>query len=460
MLAKYSCLAVVFAGLLGCSTAASEQPHSGAKPNIILIFADDLGYGDLSCYGSQKIRTPRLDRMAAEGVRFTDFCVPANICTPSRAALLTGCYPQRCGLYMGISPKRPQHARLGLHPDEITLAELLKTRGYATMCIGKWHLGFTAMFHPMEHGFDDYFGMPCNFHHDPRMWRRTEVIAKRADLATLTQQYTEVAVTFIRSSKNRPFFLYLPHTYPHTPIVPNPRFAGRSQAGVYGDVIEEIDWSVGEILDTLADLGIDKETLVLFASDNGPTPRAAQQYRSAGPLRGSKYVTEEGGHREPFIAWWPGKIPQGRVCRELITSMDLYPTIAELAGASLPADRVLDGRDIWPVVAGQPDAKSPHEVLFYYNCDNLQAVRWKNWKLHMPRTPDMTPWWQKGKGIHSLERPLLYELQSDIGERQDVASQHPDVVKKMMALAETCRGELGQHDARGRAQRPTGEDKP
>jgi len=436
----------------------AAPPGEEPKPNVIIIFADDLGYGDLGCYGSKVIGTSRLDRMAAEGVRFTDFYAPANICTPSRAALLTGCYPQRCGLYMGISPKRPTHARLGLHPDEVTVAERLKTRGYATMCVGKWHLGFTATFHPMEHGFDAYFGMPCNFRHDPRLWRRQEVIAKRADLATITQQYTEAALAFVRSNKDRPFFLYLAHTYPHVPIVPNPRFAGRSKAGPYGDVIEEIDSSTGAILDTLDELGLDDRTLVLFTSDNGPTPQAARQHRSAGPLRGSKYVTEEGGHREPFIARWPGKIPAGTVCNELATSMDLFPTIAARAGATLPTDRVIDGKDIWPLLTGRPGAVSPHEVLFYYNCDNLQAVRWKHWKMHLPRRPADVPWWQKGKGIGSLDRPLLYDLSTDVGERHDVASAHPDVVEKITALAEACRAELGDHDRPGSGRRPTGKD--
>ncbi|NQT40881.1 MAG: sulfatase [Planctomycetes bacterium] len=452
---KSPIVALFLAGVLIHSTALGEE----RPPNFVIIFADDLGYGDLSCYGSKEIRTPRLDRMAGEGVRFTDLYVPANICTPSRAALLTGCYPQRCGLYMGISPKRPEHARLGLHPDEITLAELLKTRGYATMCVGKWHLGFTPMFHPMRHGFDDYFGMPCNFHHDPRMWRGTRVIAEQADLATLTGQYTEAALSFIRTNKDRPFFLYMPHTYPHTPIKPNPKFAGRSKAGAYGDVIEEIDWSVGRILDTLAELKIDDRTLVVFTSDNGPTPQAAARHRSAGGLRGSKYVTEEGGHREPMIARWPGEIPAGRVCRELATTMDLFPTFAHRAAAPLPTDRVIDGRDIWPLLADHPGAASPHEVLFYYNGDNLQAVRWKHWKLHLPRTPDMIPWWQRGKGIGRLDQPLLYDLQNDRGERQDVALRHPDVVKEILALAESCRTELGRHGRRGDAQRATGEDK-
>jgi len=446
-------LSIIVALSFTANLSAEEQP-----PNVIIIFADDLGYGDLSCYGSKTIRTPRLDRMAAEGARFTDFNVAANICTPSRAALLTGSYPQRCGLYMGISPKRAEHSRLGLHPDEITIAELLKSHGYATCCVGKWHLGFTPMFHPMEHGFDRYFGMPCNFHHDPRMWRDREVIEERANLTTLTKQYTDAALEFIRDSSDQPFFLYMPHTYPHTPIKPNPEFAARSKAGGYGAVIEEIDWSVGRILDTLAELKIDDRTLVIFTSDNGPTPNAVKQHNSNGPLSGSKYITHEGGHRVPFIARMPGRIPKGTTSDRMTSSIDLMPTIAKLSGVPLPGDRVIDGVDIWPLLTGSPDADAPHEYLYYYNCDNLQAVRWQHWKLHLPRTKEMPPWWQHGRGFATLDQPVLFDLREDVGERKDVAAENPEVVEQILEIARTGRESLGAYGKPGKDQRPTGRD--
>jgi arylsulfatase A-like enzyme len=446
--------------LLACTAAGtlSFGRNATRKPNIILIFADDLGYGDLGCYGSHKIKTPRLDKMASEGMRLTNFYAMASICSPSRAAILTGCYPQRCGLYMGISPKRAEHRHLGLHPDETTIAELLGHVGYSTLCVGKWHLGGDDIFHPMNHGFDEYYGMPFNFHHSPIFMDGRKIVEKKTDLSTLTSRYTKKVVEFIKRRKDKPFFIYLPHTYPHTPLVPNARFKGKSNAGAYGDVIEEIDWSTGVILDTIRSLGLDNDTIVVFTSDNGPTPAAARRYRSAGKLTGSKYTSWEGGQREPCIVRWPGKTPAGRTCDKLACSMDLLPTFAGLAGAKPPKNEI-DGKDIWPLLSGRQDAESPHEALFYYNCDNLQAVLWKHWKLHLPRTKEMVPWWQKKRGITVLKEPKLIDLSTDIKEAANAAAENPKIVKHMLKLAEKARQQFGDHGRRGTKQRPTGDSR-
>jgi len=449
-------VAAAAAGMSGRAVLGAEDKTP--KPNMIIILADDLGYGDLGCYGSKVIRTPRLDTMAAEGVRLTSFYAMASICTPSRAALLTGCYPQRCGLYMGISPRRKQHRHLGLDPDETTIAEVLKTKGYSTLCVGKWHLGGDPVFHPMNQGFDEYYGMPFNFHHSPVFMDGRTVIRKKTDLSKLTGLYTRKVIEFIKRKKGTPFFIYLPHTYPHLPLVPNPRFKGKSKAGAYGDVIEEIDWSTGQILDTLRSLGLDKSTIVIFTSDNGPAPQFARQYHSAGKLTGSKYTSWEGGHREPCIVRWPGTIRPGRTCAELACTMDLLPTLAGWAGARLP-EWEIDGKDIRPLLTGLPDATSPHEALFYYNGDNLQAVLWKQWKLHLPRTKEMVPWWQKNKGITDLKAPRLFDLSTDIAESRDVASMNPDVVARMLRLADKARQTFGDHGRRGIKQRPTGDSR-
>ena len=451
-------LVYAIASSLSLPATARAKPKSKAKPNIIIIFADDLGYGDLGCYGSKYIKTPRLDRMAKEGMMFDSFYAMASICSPSRAALLTGCYPQRCGLYMGISPKRAEHKHLGLNPDETTIAEVLKHEGYSTLCVGKWHLGGDDVFHPMNHGFDEYYGMPFNFQHSPVFMDGKSIVEQKADLSQLTKRYTEKVIEFIKRKKDGAFFIYLPHTYPHTPIVPNPRFKGKSKAGAYGDVIEEIDWSTGAILDTLKSLDLDQNTIVIFTSDNGPTPRSAKKYRSAGKLKGSKYTSWEGGHREPCIVRWPGKIPTGRKCRELACTMDLFPTLARLAGAKPPKQEI-DGMDIWPLLAGEPDAKSPHEALYYYNCDNLQAVLWRHWKLHLPRTKAMVPWWQKNKGLTELKKPILIDLSADLKEMRNVASQKPEIVKKMLKLADKARDDYGDYKKRGSKQRPTGDSR-
>ena len=429
-------------------------------PNIILIFTDDLGYGDLSCYGSKFIDTPRLDQMADQGVRATRFRVPANICTPSRAALLTGSYPQRAGIPNGISPKRPQHRHLGLHPNEITIAELLKPAGYATGMIGKWHLGFDEVLHPLNQGFDSYYGMPSNYSHDKRFFEDREVIAEVTDLSQLVSNYTEKAVEFIQNNQNSPFFLYLAHNYPHVPLQPNPFYAGTSRAGDYGDIIEELDASTGTILDTLETLEMAQDTLVIFTSDNGPLPQYATEYQSAGPLRGSKYVTFEGGHRVPAIFYWPDHLPAKEVCEVPISSMDILPTIAAVVGLPLPQDRVLDGKNIWPVLTGASN-EPPRKIEYFYNDNNLQAVRRNHWKMHLPRTPEDIPWWQSGgnKGFTELKEPFLVNLNEDLDESTNVAESHAKIVQDLLEEAEKTRASLGNARSRGIDQRPIGDSR-
>ena len=445
-------LSHLFLGL--CLSAASP-----AQPNIILILTDDLGYGDLSCYGSELIDTPNIDKMASMGVRATEYRAAANICTPSRAALLTGSYPQRAGMHMGISPSREEHQHLGLHPDEITIAELLKSNSYATGMIGKWHLGFDEIFHPLNNGFDSYYGLPTNFNHDPRFFSDRELIEEVTDLSTLTARYTNKAIEFIENNQEQPFFLYLAHNYPHVPLKPNPAFSGKSHAGDYGDIILELDDSTGRILETLEALELDKDTLVIFTSDNGPLPKFSEDYGSAGPLRGSKFNTFEGGHRVPAIFYWPERL-NTQICDTPISAMDIFPTIASIVGIELPDDRMLDGKSIWPLLRG--DSKSsPRKIEYFYNDKNLQAIRREDWKMHLPRTLEDIPWWQQfGKEtFKELEDPFLVNLSSDIGESKNASSDNPELVKELLSEARIARRALGSTTTKGIAQRPTGDSR-
>jgi arylsulfatase A-like enzyme len=412
-------LAAAAAGSAGCSLGTrskSAAKDSNTKPpNFIIIFVDDQGYQDLGCYGSPTIKTPCIDRMAAEGVRFTDFYVAAPICSPSRAALLTGCYPARVGL--GNWVQRPD-SRIGIHPDEVTLAELLRQKGYATACIGKWHLGFLPPFVPTSQGFDYYFGLYHNLDLEADyladeggvpILRNGQVVKRPADPAELTELYTAEAIRFIRRSKDGPFFLYLPHTMAHQPLGISEKFKGKSEGGLYGDVIECLDWSTGRILDTLRQLDLDRSTIVIYTSDNGPGPGA-----SALPLRGRKLTTYEGGLRVPCIAWGPGHVAGGKVCHELVTSMDFYPTFANLSGARLPSDRVIDGRDLGPLFAEPDKVKSPHDAFFYHgNLGELAAVRSGKWKLFLN------------------PQPVLYNLEEDIAEQNNVFKGNAAIVREL-----------------------------
>jgi len=443
----------------------NEQAPTGKRPNFIVIFADDLGYSDLSCYGAKKIKTPVLDQLAEEGVRFTDFLTTCNVCSPSRASLLTGRYPQRCGLPYAIGG--PYNC-LGLQGSEVTIAKMLKPQGYATVAIGKWHIGmppsfnFTTHegfaskheFHPNSHGFDLFYGTVGNSGTNakvPLLRNETVVDCERA-VATITDALTDQAIAFIEENRNQPFFIYFAHLRPHAPWVANPRLKGKSAAGTYGDMVEEIDESTGRIMQALKDLQIDDNTLVVFTSDHGSAYMPDDRYGSNAPFRGGKGMTWEGGHRVPAIFRWPGQIPPGKVSDKMATTMDLFPTLARLAGAESPNDRVIDGFDIWPLFSGTEGAKSPYKVLYYYQGFNLQAIRAGKWKLHLPRNRRMLPWWETG--LMEVKAPMLFNLSNNLGEQHNVAAKHPEVVKRLTDLAVNARMTLGSWDKPGVDQKP------
>ncbi|MEP6535059.1 MAG: sulfatase [Bryobacteraceae bacterium] len=412
---------------LGAATAALA-PAQLQKPNIILIYADDLGYGDLGVYGSS-IQTPNLDQMADEGVRFRQFYSASAVCSPSRAALLTGRYQTRVGIPRVIYSDDVY----GLPSGETTMAQMLKGAGYKTMCIGKWHLGSLPEFLPTNRGFDEFYGVPYSNDMQPLpLMHNLTVLEPDTELSALTPKYTQQAVDFITRSKDGPFFLYIPHTYPHIPLAASARFKGKSGLGLYGDAVEEMDWSVGEVLNALKTNGIDDNTLVVFSSDNGPWFLG-----SAGGLRGRKGETYEGGVREPFIARFPGKIPIGTVSSGIATTMDLLPTFARLAGASLPG-KPLDGIDIWPLLTGESNDLS-REALLYFDNWNLQCARLGRWKLHVARYNGIawTPDPPGGRINLPLFRPELYDLQNDPDESYDLAADNPQIVADIRARMES-----------------------
>jgi len=439
-------LLVFFIGLQGAKAAS--------PPNIILVFMDDLGYADIGPFGATRQKTPHLDQMAAEGMRLTDFYSTCSVCTPSRSSLMTGCYPRRVNMHVdekNLCVLFPA-ARKGLSPDEVTIAELLKQQGYATACLGKWHLGDHPDFLPTSQGFDYYFGIPYSNDMNRKevplpLVRNETVIEVPVKQETITKRYTEEAVRFITTNKKRPFFLYLPHTAVHLPLFPGKSFHGKSQNGRYGDWIEEIDSSMGTIFKTLKSEGLDNNTLVLFTSDNG-----SRQKGSNDPLRGKKGRTDEGGMRVPCVVRWPGKIPAGSSSGEITATIDLLPTFAKLAGTNAPTDRTIDGKNIWPILSGQPQAHSPHEAFYYYQMDQLQAVRSGPWKLFVAMDAKKRNW-----GKPEPAQPLkLFNLATDIHEDTNLATAKPDVVKRLLALAEKARQDLGDTDRPGAGQRKAG----
>lgn len=429
------------------------------RPNIVIILIDDMGYGDIGPYGATKQKTPNLDRMAREGMKLTSFYA-APVCSVSRAQLLTGCYGARVSVPGVYAPG----SKNGLHPQEHTIAERLKEQGYATMCIGKWHVGDQPEFLPTKQGFDRYFGFPySNDMLRPEKQTAERVVPLLRDdkviellneeaQSHIVERYTNEAVGFIRASQDKPFLLYLPHTAVHTPIHPGAAFAGKSANGRFGDWVEEVDWSVGRVLDTLRELKLDERTLVIFTSDNGPWLIKGADGGSAGPLRGGKGSTWEGGMREPTLAWWPGKIAPGSVCDAVAGTIDLMPTAVSLAGGKVPAEPVIDGRDISPLLFGKTK-QSQREAHYYFSSYNLQAVRQGPWKLAI--APQKEGLREQSAPDASSKEPRLYNLDEEIGEQTNVAGKHPEIVAKLQALAQKMSVEIGGDSPT--ARRPAGE---
>ena len=468
---------IVMAGLFivstGCvsSHAVRNGENSNRKPNFVIIFTDDQGYGDLGCFGSKRIKTPHIDRMAEEGCRFTSFMVGSSVCSPSRAALLTGCYPKRVGLHKGVLFP---DSTIGLNPDEYTIADHLKSQSYATACFGKWHLGHHKETLPQQNGFDDYYGIPYSNDMDhpdeskekpkggkilwskpDQLWQDQEsatndwntplvngddIIEVPTDQRTVTRRYTDKAVDFIKKNRNSPFFIYLPHSMPHVPLyVPEDSY-DPNPTNAYTCVIEHIDDEVGRLLDTLRELKLDKSTYVIFTSDNGPWTYLGHHAGSSGPLKGCKGETYEGGMRVPCVMWAPGRIPAGTECDQLVTALDLLPTIATLTGSKLPGNRKIDGVDIARLLK-DPTSKSPREEFLYYNKrGGLEGLRQGMWKLRRRK-------YRLKRGQPKLENPpeyvfTLHDLSEDLGEQNDLADETPELVKKLNQRMEQLDAEI------------------
>jgi len=455
-------------GILSLPLHAADRP-----PNVVIVFCDDLGYADVGCFGAEGYSTPNIDRLAKEGRRFTNFHVAQPVCSASRAALQTGCYPNRIGIHGALGPD----AKHGIADSETTLGELFRSKGYATAAVGKWHLGHHTQFLPTHHGYDEFLGLPYSNdmwpliadyikpapsvpkqkqgYPDLKMYENDRVIDEEItsdDQRQLTTRYTERAVSFIGRNKDKPFFLYLAHSMPHVPLFVSDKFAGKSKRGLFGDVIMEIDWSVGQVMDALDKNGVAENTLVIFTSDNGPWLCFGDHAGSAKPLREGKGTCWEGGTREACVMRWPGRISGGGTCDDMLMTIDLFPTFAKLLGAELP-DHKIDGLDVSPILLGKPGAANPHEAYFsYYHQNELHAVTTGDghWKLYLPHTYRTLAGKPGGKGGRSvpylqvkITAPELYDLKSDISETTDVSAQHPDLVEKLLKQAELARTDLG-----------------
>lgn len=446
-----------------CAFMPTETQADERPPNFVIIFADDLGYGDVGCFGSTTIRTPNLDKMAAEGMRLTSFYAQ-TVCGPSRAALMTGCYPLRVAINQNKVEVHPE-----LHRDEITIAEVLKPAGYATAAFGKWDLAghrgvnYVQSLLPLHQGFDEFFGTSTSNDSVVNLIRGNDVFEKRADMRHLTRRYTDEAIDFIERNQEQPFLVYLAHTMPHVKLAVSDEFKGTSDGGLYGDVVQEIDANVGRILETLSVKGLDENTYVIFTSDNGPWyfgrsrshqkkfgKNAVSHGGSAAPLRGAKTSTWEGGLRVPCIIRAPGKVPSGSTSDAVASTMDLMPTLAKLAGTNVPNDRVIDGRDIRRLIHGEAEPADSPSVFYYYRKTRLEAVRSGKWKLHVARPIDQA-WknFSRAGDAVAVTSPLLFDLDADIGESHDLAAEHPDVVAELMKLIEKARTDIGDHDRIG-----------
>lgn len=457
--------------LLALPVRAAEDPKR--PPNFIIVFCDNLGYGDIEPFGSTIHRTPHLNEMAAEGRKFTHFCVSAGVCTPSRASIITGCYAQRVGMHLNprdyhvLRPVSPY----GLNPDEVTIAEALKELGYKTGMIGKWHLGDQPSFLPTRQGFDYFLGVPYSDDMTERIWNRDgshwpplplmlneKVIEAPVERNGLTKRYTEATLDWIEKNKDDPFFLYLPQAMPGSTSTPfsSEQFRGKSNNGPWGDSIEELDWSTGEIMRKLEELEIDDNTLIVWTSDNGAPINKDPEDLTRGsnlPLHGRGYTTSEGAFRVPTIMWWPGTVPAGTTCDELTSTMDLYPSFVDLANGSMDKAK-RDGKNITDLILGKEGAKSPHEVYAYYYLDQLQAVRSGPWKLFLPlENFAQHPHFTKKAGGN---KPLLFNVARDMSCQYNVAEEHPGVIKELTKLAEGVRADLGDRDAPGPGIRKAG----
>jgi arylsulfatase A-like enzyme len=471
-------LSILLLLFISCTNLTSDDKQSmnknSTKPNIIIIFTDDQGYQDLSCFGSPDIQTPHLDKMANEGIKLTNFYAAQAVCSASRACLLTGCYPNRIGIHGAFMP----NSKEGLHTDETTIAEMLKENGYRTGIFGKWHLGDNPEFMPTKQGFDTYFGIPYSgdmwplhpeqgtvFNFGPLpLYENETIIDTLTDQSSLTTQITERSVEFISKNKDKPFFLYIAHPQPHVPLYVSDKFKGKSSRGLYGDVIMEIDWSVGQVLAALKQYNIDDNTLVIFTSDNGPWLNYGEHSGSALPLREGKGTALEGGQREPCIISYPGKIKPGRIINTPMMAIDILPTVAEITGSKLPKTKI-DGKSVWNIWTGETE-QSPHQAyFFYYKVNELHGVRYGKWKLYFPHSYRSLNGREGGKGglpvaydNNTIDHIELYDLSKDISETKNVVDQYPEVVTQIEILANNMRAELGDklNNQNGKENRPVG----